>query len=79
MFDSLGKRGGDNFDVSYIQQAAADLVGDVAQFDREAQNGADADLRQYAASVLPVLRERLRAAQGLASKIAGRSNREPTH
>ncbi|HEV3074576.1 MAG TPA: DUF4142 domain-containing protein [Thermoanaerobaculia bacterium] len=79
LFDSLGKRGGDNFDVSYIQQAVADLGGDVAQFDREAQNGADADLRQYAASVLPVLRERLRAAQGLASKIAGRSNREPTH
>jgi putative membrane protein len=79
VFDSLGKRGGDNFDVSYIQQVVSDLVGDVAQFDREAQNGADADLRQYAASVLPVLRERLRAAQGLESKIAGRSNREPTH
>jgi putative membrane protein len=79
VFDSLGKRSGDNFDVSYIRQAVADLVGDVAQFDREAQNGADADLRQYAASVLPVLRDRLRAAQSLESKIAGRSNREPTH
>ena len=79
VFDSLDKRSGDNFDVSYIQQTVANLVSDVAQFDSEAQNGADADLRKYAASVLPVLRERLRTAQNIESKIAGRSNREPIH
>jgi putative membrane protein len=79
LFDSLDKRSGDNFDVSYIQQTVADMVSDVAQFDAEAQNGADADLRKFAASVLPALRERLRTAQAIESKIAGRSNREPTH
>ena len=79
VFASLDKRSGDNFDVSYIQQTVADLVSDVAQFDGEAQNGADADLRKFAASVLPVLRERLRTAQNIESKIAGRSNREATH
>jgi putative membrane protein len=79
VFDSLEKLAGDDFDVAYIHRAVASQVSNVALFDREAQNGTDADLRQFAASAVAGLRDDLSTAQDLENKIAGRSSRKESH
>jgi putative membrane protein len=76
LFDHLDKFSGDDFDVPYVRRVVADQVSSVALFDREAQNGTDADLRQFAASALAGLRDDLSTAQDLEGKIAGRSSRK---
>jgi len=77
LFDKLDKIGGEDFDVVYIRQAAEDLRAAVALFANEELNGADADVKHYAAAFLPTLRDALTTAQHLEDRIAGRSSRSP--
>jgi putative membrane protein len=79
VFDQLSQRVGEAFDASYMQRVVEDSLGNVAQFDNEAQHGADADVRQFAANVLPSLREGLRTAQSLSSKIEQHPSRGAAH
>lgn len=77
LFDKLDKIGGENFDIVYIRQAAEDQRAAVTLFANEALNGTDADVKHYAAAILPALRDALTMAQHLDDKIAGRSSRSP--
>jgi putative membrane protein len=78
LFDKLDKIGGEDFDVVYIRQAAEDHRAAVALFANEELNGADADVKHYAATFLPTLRDALTTAQHLEDRIAGRSSSSPS-
>jgi len=78
LFDKLDKVGGDDFDVVYVRHAVEGQRAAVTLFANEALHGADADVKHYAASFLPALREALTTAQHLEERIAGRSSRSPS-
>jgi putative membrane protein len=61
--DALQKRSGVEFDRAYMKGQVADHQKAVALFDRQARMGQDAELRQWAAKLLPTLREHLQMAR----------------
>jgi len=77
LFVRFDKLAGANFDVEYIRQVVEDQQAAAAQFSNEAQNGADADVKHFAATFLPTLRDALSMGQGLENRIAGRAPTGP--
>jgi len=77
LFVRLDKLAGANFDVEYIRQVVEDQQTAAAQFRNEAQNGADADVKHFAATFLPTLRDALSTGQGIENRIAERSPTGP--
>ena len=61
--DRLQKRSGPDFDRAYMKQMLADHRKDVRDFERMAKHAKDAEVRDFAASQLTVLRAHLQAAQ----------------
>ncbi len=57
--DKLSKLSGPQFDKAYIKDQLKDHEQDVSEFQNEAQNGADPNVKQFAASTLPTLQEHL--------------------
>jgi putative membrane protein len=51
-----------DFDRAYMTHMVADHKKDIAEFEREASSGQDADLKAFAAKTLPTLREHLKLA-----------------
>jgi putative membrane protein len=63
---------GKNFDRDYMEQMVEDHKADVELFESAADNEQlDLDLRSYAKRTLPTLREHLKQAQTIQSKLAG--------
>jgi putative membrane protein len=63
---------GKNFDRDYMQQMIEDHKADVELFETAADDQKlDLDLRSYAKRILPTLRDHLRQAQTIQSKLAG--------
>ena len=54
---------GAEFDRAYMQQMVTDHQLTVALFDKETQTGVDTDLRTFAGTTLPILRQHLDMAQ----------------
>jgi len=67
----LMRLSGAAFDRKYMGTMVEDHVKTVALFQKEAQNGKDAETKAWAAQKLPALQEHLRMAQGLAANLAG--------
>lgn len=65
MVDKLSKLNGEAFDKAYIKNMVKDHEKDVSDFQMEAQNGHDPNLKQFAASTLPTLKEHLQLAKDL--------------
>jgi putative membrane protein len=63
--DRLRKLQGANFDREYVKSQLAAHKAAVALFDKESKSGNDRDLKQFAASTLPTLRDHLQLAQQL--------------
>jgi len=61
--DALQQRSGVDFDRAYMKGQVADHQKAVALFDRQARMGQDTALRQWAAKMLPTLREHLQMAR----------------
>jgi putative membrane protein len=70
--DGLEKRSGDDFDKAYMKMQVADHQKAVSLFEKQAKNGKDAELKQWAQAKLPVLREHLQMARSDAGDRAGR-------
>ena len=68
MLDQLAKLKGEEFDRSYADQMVKDHEQDIAEFEAEAKNGQDADVKAWAAQTLPTLREHLALAKKLQGK-----------
>lgn len=58
---------GDSFDKSYIKGMVQDHKQDITDFEKEAQNGKDADARAFAQATLPTLKKHLSMIQSLAA------------
>jgi len=63
--DKLSKASGAAFDKAFARQQVADHKKDIAEFEREANNGQDPDIKAFATKTLPTLKEHLRMAQDL--------------
>lgn len=68
MRDRLGKLSGAEFDREYMRGQVKDHEKTVALFEREAQQGKDAEAKAWAEKTLPTLREHLQQARDLATK-----------
>jgi putative membrane protein len=62
-YDKLAKKTGHEFDKEYIDLMVEDHKGDINEFEEEASEGKDPDIKNWAASALPVLRHHLDAAK----------------
>ena len=67
--DKLSKLSGAAFDREYMSMMVKDHQEDVAEFERQAANGADPDVKSWASRTLPTLREHLKMAQETAGKV----------
>lgn len=66
----LAALSGERFDREYARMMVGDHKKTVSEFQKEADRGADADLKGFAAAQLPALQEHLRMAQRLNDKLA---------
>ncbi|MGH9614250.1 MAG: DUF4142 domain-containing protein [Bryobacteraceae bacterium] len=57
--DKLSKLSGADFDRAYVKDQLKDHRKDVSEFKREADNGSNANIKNFAAKTLPTLEEHL--------------------
>ena len=69
MIDDLREKKGRDFDKDYIDMMVKDHKEDIELFEKEAEKGNDADLKAWANSKLPTLREHLRMAESIQQDI----------
>lgn len=63
--DKLSKLSGDQFDKAFMKDQVKDHETDVHDFQNEAQNGTDPNIKAFASSTLPVLQQHLELAKNL--------------
>jgi putative membrane protein len=68
-YNRLSKLTGAEFDRAYMKDMVADHKEDIAEFRKEANSGANDDLKSFAAKTLPTLEEHLRSAQQTDAKV----------
>jgi putative membrane protein len=68
-YDRLSKLSGAEFDRAYMRDMVSDHKTDVSEFKREADHGADADLKAFASKTLPTLEHHLSMAESVDSKV----------
>jgi putative membrane protein len=61
--DRLGKLSGSAFDQRYMSDMVTDHVQDIADFTREANQGHDSDVKDFASKTLPTLKMHLTMAR----------------
>jgi len=71
MADDLQKKNGRDFDKAYINMMVDDHKKDIKEFEKEAKNGADADIRAFADSSLHMLRTHLDSALSCQKRLKG--------
>jgi putative membrane protein len=67
--DKLAKLSGPEFDKAYVKDQLKDHERDVDDFKSEAQNGSDANVKQFAMETLPTLQQHLSAVKDLKKTI----------
>lgn len=65
MVKDLSKKTGDKFDKAYVDDMVKDHKKAVKMFEKQAQKGESAELRDFASKTLPKLQEHLKMAQDL--------------
>lgn len=81
--DDLEKKNGRDFDKAYIGMMVDDHKKDIKEFEKEAKNGTDADIRAFADSSLHMLKKHLDSAESCNKRIKGHGkltsdNKTPT-
>lgn len=69
--DKLAKLQGGEFDKAFIDAMVKDHKKTINDFEKQAKDGKDAELKAFAAQALPKLREHLEHAQQLQSQLKG--------
>lgn len=67
--DKLTKRSGADFDKQYMDAMVSDHKEDIKKFQRVADKGKDAELKQFASQTLPILKEHLQLAESTAQQV----------
>src|SRR5215207_8643156 len=70
----LSALSGEKFDKEYVKMMLKDHRKDVAEFEKEAGGGMDAELKAFAATTLPTLREHLQRIQRINDKMMMRKS-----
>jgi putative membrane protein len=70
----LSALSGEKFDKEYVNMMLKDHKKDVAEFQKEAARGADADIKSFATRTLPTLQEHLQMIQRIHDKMALRKS-----
>ena len=70
--EKMSSLSGDAFDKAYVKMMVNDHEKAVAMFQKEADNGKDADAKAFAVKTLPTLKSHLEMAQSLMSKMSGK-------
>lgn len=78
MYDRLSKLSGDSFDRSYARDMVKDHSKDVAEFQKEAKNGRDENIKNFAAQTLPTLQSHLDQARQMEEAVNHASNSNST-
>jgi putative membrane protein len=73
MLDRLSKLSGADFDRAYVREMVRDHDADVKSFQKQAQNGQDSSLRDFAAKTLPTLQDHQKQIHDIDRKISGKS------
>lgn len=68
-YKTLSEKSGDAFDKAYITAMIKDHEEDIAEFQKEADSGTDADIKAFAAKTLPTLKEHLQLAKEAAQAL----------
>ncbi len=63
--DKLSKLSGESFDKAYVKDQLKDHQSDVRDFNAEAQNGTDPNVKKFAADTLPTLQQHLELVKNL--------------
>ena len=63
--DKLSRLSGENFDKAFVKDQLKDHQAEIRDFNAEAQSGTDANVKTYAANVLPTLQQHLDQVKGL--------------
>lgn len=66
-YEQLSKLRGPEFDHAYMQIMVTDHQKDVAEFQKEASNGKNTAIKDFAAQTLPILEDHLREARDVAA------------
>ena len=69
--DSLTKEKGADFDKDYVDKMVDDHETDVKEFQRQADNGSDPDVKAFAAKTLPTLQKHLDRIKQIQAKMNG--------
>jgi putative membrane protein len=77
-YDRLSKLSGDSFDRAYARDMVRDHSKDVAEFQKEAKNGRDENIRNFAAQTLPTLQSHLDQARQMEEAVNHASNSNST-
>jgi putative membrane protein len=67
--DKLSKLSGAAFDREYMSMMVKDHKKDVSEFDKESKQAKDSDVKSFAKSTLPTLRDHLKMAEDTYSKL----------
>ena len=65
LHDRPSKMSGADFDRAYMDEMVKDHRNDVKEFQREARNAKDPDVKSFASKTLPTLQDHLKQAEGL--------------
>jgi putative membrane protein len=63
--ERLSKLSGANFDREYMSHMVKDHKKDVKEFEKQAKNGKDSDVKNFAAQTLPTLQDHLKMAESV--------------
>jgi putative membrane protein len=69
MYDDLASKKGADFDKAYIADMKDDHEEDIEMFEKEAEDGKNADLKAFAAKTLPTLKNHLEMVKGIKEKM----------
>jgi len=70
--EKLAKMSGPEFDKEYMSAMVKDHEEDVKEFETQAKDGNEADIKAFAAKTLPTLQDNLRMAQTAAPKVGAK-------
>ena len=73
-YDRLSKLNGADFDRAYMKEMVTDHDKDVKEFQKQANSGKDADLKSWASTTLPTLKEHQQQAKQVSAGVQGKSS-----
>jgi len=68
-FDKLSKMTGDDFDKTYVTLMVNDHESDLKEFQKQAANSTDPDVKAFAGKVVPVIQKHLDAIKAIQAKM----------